>query len=55
MPMLLKGPAHSKYENLFFYLPPKISECKLLLNGFSHDTKVGCVRLVWAEAEKYKF
>ena len=22
---------------------------KLLLNGASHDTKIGCVRLVWAE------
>ena len=28
--------------------------CKLLLNGASHDTKIGCVRLVSTEANKYK-
>ena len=29
--------------------------CKLLLNGASHDTKIGCIRFVWAGSEKYKF
>ena len=29
--------------------------CKLLLNGASHDTKIGCISLVWAGAKKYKF
>ena len=29
--------------------------CKLLLNGASHDTKIGCIRLVLAGAKKYKF
>ena len=29
--------------------------CKLLLNGASHDTKIGCNSLVWAGANKYKF
>ena len=24
--------------------------CKLLLNGASHETKIGCIRLVWAGA-----
>ena len=28
--------------------------CKLLLNGASHDTKIGCVRLVSTIANKYK-
>ena len=28
---------------------------KLLLNGASHDTKIGCIRLVWAGAKTYKF
>ena len=28
---------------------------KLLLNGFSHDTKIGYIRLVWAGAKMYKF
>ena len=29
--------------------------CKLLLNGASHDTKIGFIRLVWAGNKKYKF
>ena len=29
--------------------------CKLLLNGASHDTKNGCIRLVRAGAKKFKF
>ena len=29
--------------------------CKLLQNGASHETKIGCIRLVWAGAKKYKF
>ena len=29
--------------------------CKLLLNCASHDTKISCIRLVWAGAKKYKF
>ena len=29
--------------------------CKLLLNGASHDTKIGCIPLVWAGAKKHKF
>ena len=29
--------------------------CKLLLNGASHDTMIGCISLVWAGAKKYKF
>ena len=28
---------------------------KLLLNGDSHDTKIGCIRLVWAGDKKYNF
>ena len=33
-------------EPVFFF-------CKLLLNGASHYTKIGCIRLVWAGAKKY--
>ena len=47
----LKGSAHSKYEHwtsVFFF-------CKLLLNGASHDTKIGCISLVSAGAKKYRF
>ena len=29
--------------------------CKLLLNGATHDTKIDCIRLVWAGAKKYNF
>ena len=29
--------------------------CKKLLTGASHDTKIGCIRLVWAVAKRYKF
>ena len=29
--------------------------CKFLLNGASHDNKIGCIRLVWAGARKYNF
>ena len=29
--------------------------CKLLLNGASYDTEVGCIQFLWAEAKKYKF
>ena len=29
--------------------------CKLLLNGASQVNKIGCIRLVWAGAKKYKF
>ena len=29
--------------------------CKLLLNGASHDTNIGCIRLVWAGAKENKF
>ena len=29
--------------------------CKLLLNVASHDTKIDCIRLVWAGAKKYEF
>ena len=29
--------------------------CKLLLNGASHDTKIGCIGLVWAGPKKYKY
>ena len=29
--------------------------CKLLLDGASHETKIGCISLVWAGANKYKF
>ena len=29
--------------------------CKLLLNCASHDTKIGCIQFLWAEASKYKF
>ena len=29
--------------------------CKLLLNGASNDTKIGCIQFLWAEANKYKF
>ena len=29
--------------------------CKLLQNGALHDIKIGCIRLVWAGAKKYKF
>ena len=25
--------------------------CKLLINGFSHDTKISCIRLFWAGAK----
>ena len=32
---------------LFFY--------KLLLNSSLHDTKIGCIHLVWAGAKTYKF
>ena len=28
---------------------------KLLLNSASHDTKIGCIALVWAGVKQYKF
>ena len=34
---------------------PVVVLCNLLLNGASHDTKIGCIRLVLAEAKKFKF
>ena len=40
-------PHWTSKTNVFF--------CKLLLNGASHDTKIGCISLVWAGAKKYKF
>ena len=70
----LKGPPHSKNENLYALAPAQTKRmqpiapfwsnlqkntgpifCKLLLNGASHDTMIGCIRLVWAGAKKYKF
>ena len=29
--------------------------CNLLLIGVSHDTKIWCIRLVWAGTEKYRY
>ena len=49
----LKGPPHSKNEFTKNHWANFI--CKLLLNGASHDTKIGCNSLVWAGANKYKF
>ena len=34
-------------EPVFFF--------KLLLNGGSHDNKIGCISLVWAEGENINF
>ena len=53
----LKGPAYSM--NFYFIVPATalaptgpVFFCKLLLNGASYDTKIVCIRLVWAGAKK---
>ena len=45
--MTLTGPVWPPLDQCFF--------CKLLLNGASNDTEIGCSGLVWAGAKKYKF
>ena len=58
----LKGPAHSENENCL--VPSQTIAngptgpmffCKLFPNGASHDTKIGCISLVWANKCKFSF
>ena len=65
---ILKGPAHSKNDFFYFLAPAQTKRmqpileqfakktgpffCKLLLNGASHDTKIGYISSVWAGANK---
>ena len=55
----IKGPAHSQ-KNIQWssegHDPIWTSVfLKLFLNGASHDTKIGCIRLVWAGTKIINF
>ena len=63
--LYIKGPAHCKNENLYFLAPAKTKFakkqwtsrffCKLLLDGASHETKIGCISLVGRELKNINF
>ena len=54
----IKGPAQSKNKNVYFLAPAQTKGrfannhwsnfffCKLLLNGASYGTKIGCIQLL---------